>query len=494
MKRLCLISLTADLSKVRVGENLGIRYIKAFLDANGYKADILENQFQQLEMKEMIQILEEYDVIGFSINYCGQISILKNVLNHIKGDKLIYLGGHFATICHERLLKDFPKIDFVMLADGEYSTLELTQKEFDYKNVSNVAYRIKGEIVYTPFVLIEQLDRLPFPYRDNNSYYLGEPHFSVISSRGCYNNCSYCSVGAFTKSFFNHRVRFRSAQNIYEELKMLKDVYHVKYITFQDDLFIGTDPESQKRAKELANIMIETQINIFFSIQCSVKSVNYDTFALLYKAGLRNVMIGIENFSLHALHCFCKPQNLSDIENAVKIIREIGIPISYGFIMYYPEVEPEEILENIEALHSLGIINLRAMTNKLQIYVGTPYFEKKLDHLIAEERTGYVIKYQFKNPKITKFIETCKIFESEYGHIERKLYRLEFLSHSNLQMNTEEITKLFLEYRKCLYHFAKAAYSEVFNEICNKSGNIIRKQMLAIEKAIEYLYNENQLI
>ena len=106
----------------RVGESLGIRYIKAFLNENGYEVDILENQFQQLKAEELAHVLDEYDIIGFSVNYCGQVEILKEVLNYVAHNKLIYLGGHFATICYKKVLEDFPEIDFIMLADGEYTS------------------------------------------------------------------------------------------------------------------------------------------------------------------------------------------------------------------------------------------------------------------------------------------------------------------------------------------------------------------------------------
>lgn len=485
MKKHLLVSLNAGFSNARVGESLGIRYIKSFLNTHGYEVDILENQFLKMCTKKLIHLINDYDVIGFSINYCGQIPVLKELLDyHFESGKIIYLGGHFASICYERLLKDFPMVDFIMLADGEYATLELVNKGFNYKNVSNIAYLIEGDVISNPIVLVEQLDDLPFPYRDKNSYYLGDKHFSIISSRGCYHNCSYCSVGSFTKAYFDHKIRLRSAKNIYEEIKQLIDVYNVKYFTFQDDLFIGTDLKSQERAKELAKMIIDGNLDIFFSIQCSAKSVNSEIFSLLYRAGLRNVMIGIENFSKHALQCFDKSQNILDIKAAIKILREIGIPISYGFIMYYPEMLPIEILENINILYGLGLINFRSITSKLQIYIGTPYCERKLDDLVDIERTNYTIKYQFKNIKLRNFIEACEALRRQYGHVERKLYRLEFLSHSNIQIDDISVAKFFSEFKDCLCILVKAKYFEIFQGRSNNDIDIVQQRITELEKEI----------
>ena len=103
-------------------------------------------------------------------------------------------------------------------------------------------------------------------------------------------------------------------------------------------------------------------------------------------------MIGIENFSVHALECFSKMQTLSDAENAVKILRTIGIPVSYGFIMFYPEIQKKEILENIKTLYKLKLINTRSISSTLQIYVGTPYCRRTCDAVIYE-KSNYEINY-----------------------------------------------------------------------------------------------------
>ena len=486
MKRHLLVALSSGFSNIRIGENLGIRYIKSYLNKNGYKVDILENQFERLDINQLSQKINEYDIVGFSINYCGQVEALKEIVKYIddKKNKTIYVGGHFASICYANLLKDISEIDFVMLADGEYATLELVINEYCYKDINNVAYLVDGELICKPILLVEQLDDLPFPYRDKNSYYLGDKHFSMISSRGCYNSCTYCSVGAFTKYQFHKNVRRRSAKNIFAELEFLNDAYEIQYISFQDDLFIGADITSQNHAKELAELIIASKREIYFSIQCSVNSVNKETFSLLYRAGLRNVMIGIENFSDHALKCFNKIQKVSEIESAILILREIGLTISYGFIMYYPEMEFTEILENIEILHNLELINFRTITNKLQIYHGTAYSEKNLDYCIEIENNGYTINYFFKNSKINRYIEECKKFSKEYGNIEKMIMRLEFLACADPQIDKESVKKLSSTLKDCIYIFAKAKYFEIFYGIAQNDESKIRNCLQELRKEL----------
>lgn len=480
MKKHVLVSLPASFSTARIGENLGIRYIKPFLHSKGYNIDILEFQFSNSNIIDFCNLINNYDIIGFSINYCKQIEVLKKILHNChfyNKNKLIYCGGHFATIAFKELLTNFEFLEFVMLSDGELSTLELIENNYNYTNIHNISYiKNNSEIISNEIIIENNLDQLPFPYRDTNSYYLGDKHFSIITGRGCYNNCSYCSVGAYTNKYYYNKIRFRSAKNIFDEIVYLYNTYGIIYFTFQDDLFIGTDKRSRDRAVELANLIIDSKIKIFYSIQCCVKSIDEKIFNLLFKSGLRNVMIGIENFSNHALKCYNKQQNKNDIINSINILKKIGIPISFGFIMFYPEMRVSEILENIEFLHKLNLINIRSITSVLTIYKGTNYEFHECSNIEINKRTFY-IEYSFKDKRINEYIDTCKLFSKEYGKIENKLKHLEFKSHSNTRIDLSIINKYMDEFKDYLYEFAKSKYYEIFENI----------------KYIEYEYLKNSL-
>jgi len=490
MKKHLLVSLSAGFQDARVGESLGIRYIEAYLSENRYEVDIIENQFQNLNDSELAEIIGKYDVIGFSINYCGQVMGLKKLLSHIDAtNRIVYLGGHFASICYESLLRDFAEISFVILADGELATLELVKNNFHFVNTPNIAFLNKDKIVVCNRIfIVDDLDSLPFPYRNKHSYFMGDNHFSIITSRGCYHNCSYCSVSSFTKTYFHNKLRLRSAQNIYNEIKYLHTNWGVQYITFQDDLFIGTDKKSIDRAKLLASLLIDdNDVNIFFSIQCSVKAIDFDVFSLLHKAGLRNVMIGIENFSAHAQICFNKQQSIEIVENALSVLNVIGIPISYGFIMYYPEMISGEILDNLEILYRLNLLNIRAITSMLQIYIGTDYSKRELDAYVSLERDNYSIKYQFRDPALCDFISECRLFKKTYGYIENQIYHLAFLSHSNPQVSIVAVEVLHARFRSYLYNSVKAKYSQIFLNDFSLDIDNLDQQMDSLYSDIVYL-------
>lgn len=482
-----LVSLSGYQSTLRVGENLGIRYLKSFVEQYGFKIDILETQFENLSDIEIAEKLQSYDRIGFSINYSKQIERLVNIIELLdKKDKIIYLGGHVATILHRELLKNIRDIDFVILSDGEISLKKLFENNFDYSNIPNIAFLNKERnLIINEIEIINNLDIIPFPYRDENSFYLGDRHFSMITSRGCYNSCSYCSVGAYTKNYQFCKIRQRSARNIYEEIECLVKRYDIKYISFQDDLFLGPDTKSQNRALELSKLLINSGIEIFFSIMCSVKSIKLETIKRLYQAGLRNIFIGIENFCDNALMCFNKRIDENDIIKAIDIIKQFkGINIEYGFIMYYPEMSYKEILINAKKLLDLDLINLQSITNKLTIYIGSDYEEREIQE-IEIYNDIYNINYEYRDRRINDFIIECKKFAKRYKTLEQKLYSLQFHSLINPSIDSSKVNRWLSMFRISIYKFVVNTYNKIF---CDKPISII-DEMNIEKEVIDYYQN-----
>ncbi|MGQ9470061.1 MAG: B12-binding domain-containing radical SAM protein [Nitrososphaerales archaeon] len=115
--------------------------------------------------------------------------------------------------------------------EGEFTCLEIAnslEKGKDIKDVRGIVFREGDKIVFTPDrQLIKDLDKLPFPDRNllKNEYrstlaglnVATKKFTSMISSRGCPFNCTYCACSLFA----HRRWRTRSPENILEELETL---------------------------------------------------------------------------------------------------------------------------------------------------------------------------------------------------------------------------------------------------------------------------------
>jgi radical SAM superfamily enzyme YgiQ (UPF0313 family) len=255
----------------RLGEALGIRYLASFLEVNGHKVDALEPSLSQLSIRDTAKeiLKEDYDLAGFTVPYGGLFPNVVNVIKIIRdaGFKShITNGGHFSTFEHLDILRYNKNIDSVVRHEGEVTLLALVNNLDDqnnFKTILGLSYR-EGEKLHVnpPRPLIENLDELPFPKRDDYSRYNEGDHYAMVTSRGCYGNCSFCSVRAFY-GYDKASLRFRSPENVVNEIEYLVDNYNAKVISFLDDNFMG-GKIGKKRAIEIANIIISRGLDIFF--------------------------------------------------------------------------------------------------------------------------------------------------------------------------------------------------------------------------------------
>jgi anaerobic magnesium-protoporphyrin IX monomethyl ester cyclase len=121
--------------------------------------------------------------------------------------------------------------------------VELTHAIVDGKNLSNIdgiSYRI-GDNIYenADRKLIRYIDQISFPAYalagDLNRYpgaqpVLNPPSMHIMSSCGCSFHCIFC-----TKSVWENTVRFRTPQNIVDEIEFLHKKFGINEIFFQDD-------------------------------------------------------------------------------------------------------------------------------------------------------------------------------------------------------------------------------------------------------------------
>jgi radical SAM superfamily enzyme YgiQ (UPF0313 family) len=135
-------------------------------------------------------------------------------------------------------------VDVVCWGEGEITLLEILsclKKSGKFSEIQGISFENgNGEIVVTnPRSLITDLDNLPFPEYKLRDYYdytltlAKRPFASVITSRGCYYKCAFCSSPAHWRG----KVRQRSVENVISWLRNLTETQGVKFVQFVDDVF-----------------------------------------------------------------------------------------------------------------------------------------------------------------------------------------------------------------------------------------------------------------
>lgn len=206
----------------------GISYISAVLKENGHRTDL----FVLCARSKMEKLKECIDSFGPGLicftSVFSEYEYISETASFIKScypDKYLLLGGVHASLNPEEAMKgDF---DAVCIGEGEYAVLELAcklEKKEKVSVIKNLWVKTDGGIERNPTNdFIGDLDSLPFADRDMWEKWVCVPDSqpSVLLGRGCPFQCTYCCNHALRQLAGGSYVRFRSPENIVEEIKQI---------------------------------------------------------------------------------------------------------------------------------------------------------------------------------------------------------------------------------------------------------------------------------
>ncbi|MHB1346658.1 MAG: B12-binding domain-containing radical SAM protein [Candidatus Humimicrobiaceae bacterium] len=366
---------------------LGMSYIASMLQKNDHivmlydrflRAHILGNkEAVNFEMKSEILNFRP-DIIGFStvtpLIY-DTLECVNDVRNYYDG--IIIAGGHHATAMPEDTLKKIPGLDFVAAGESEYTVLDLADGK-EHENIKGLFYKNIDSSIFQ-FAQVSNLDELPQPdYKifDTN-YYTSENSYTVkgfylktapvLSSRGCVNNCKFCTESLT----YGKGLRFHSTDYVIENIERLTTDYKVNGIYFSDNNFLSSFSHAENICKEIISRNLNKKIK--WAIQASTKSVNNELLSLLAKAGCVKIEFGMESVKDSFIDSMDKHTTVALNEKALSLCRNNGIK-AHSYFMTGFKNESMFDLDNT----LLWIKKFKPHTfslHQLSIYPGTSLYE-----------------------------------------------------------------------------------------------------------------------
>ncbi|NWG09136.1 MAG: radical SAM protein [Nitrososphaerales archaeon] len=419
---------------------LGLLYIATLLKQENFGVSVLDIA-NQVSPKDVLKWVEREgpEILGFStLSSSGRsAAIIAEKVKERYPDIKIAFGNYHATFNAPKILDKYPFVDLIVRNEAEFTCLEIAdrlERGKGFGDVGGITFREGDRIVSTPDrPLIKDIDGLPFPDRgllkdEYTSTLAGlevatKRFTTVVSSRGCPFNCTYCACSLFARRTW----RPRSPENIVEELEMLYS-QGFRQIVFVDDNFAL----NQKRVIDICRQMKENRIDMEWVCDARVDCISMEALRAMAKTGCKIIYYGMESANQRILDFYNKGITPSQSRAAAKAARRAGIDIIVGsFIVGAPDETREEIENTFDFSQKIDIDV--PLFHPLEIHPGTPLWanlssQGYLDEDMYWERGVYASEI------CPKAVPLGEIYPMIYNASKKFLLRPEYLTSGFMRM------------------------------------------------------------
>lgn len=344
---------------------IGLAYLAGVLERAGYRVKVIDDFVYRRGGELVIKVVEEEGpkVVGISCltpsaPQCFKIAEKIKEVN--KSVKIIMGNIHAGVFARDILKKGYA--DAVVHGEGEDVIVELVRRLRDGEEpcgLKGVSYIGKDNEIFISedILLIRELNSLPFPAWHLFPYEkygllsfadIKKPVLTVLGTRGCPYNCSFCSL-----KYFGRGYRTRDVSNVVDEIEYLIDRFHIKQFGFVDPIF----PLDKEHARRFSREMIKRGVNrkVVWTTETRPDMMDYDIALMLKEAGARRIIFGIESGVPELLKKINKNYNLERVKEAVKACKKAGLETIGLFMIGLPGERRELTLQTIRFAKEIDI-------------------------------------------------------------------------------------------------------------------------------------------
>ena len=357
---------------------LGLLSIAAYLERRGHVARVLDclgpdaAADPQITVKRILA--HGPDLLGVSATTSGFLDgyDLAERVKRLRPSVRIVFGGVHISALGAPLLDRFEHIDYLCLGEGEITLSDLADGR-KTESIDGLVWRKDGGTATNPARRhIPDLDSLPFPAYEKLSgfpkgynlplfSYVQFPGATMVTSRGCPYQCSYCDRSVFKRGF-----RYNSAEYIYEHIKYLRTRFGVRHINIYDDLFTA----NRRRISELCERLISNPLGTQFNCAVRVGHTDDALLKMLKAAGCLMVSVGIETGDADLMDTHKPGVHLEEVRDTVQRIRQSGLRAKGLFMMGLPGETAASIRKTSDLALSLDLDDMNM--SKFTPFPGAP--------------------------------------------------------------------------------------------------------------------------
>lgn len=398
-----------------VAPPLGISYMAAVLENHDFDVKILDASALDMTWKDLENSIRKIspDIIAITAltPTINQAMKTAEIAKNTCPQSIIVMGGYHPTFNYERILET-GLVDVVIRGEGEYTMLELAEtlnKGGDISIVKGIAF---DKTVTPTRPYIKDLDSLPFPAR----HLLPMDHYklfnmdtkmaTIVSSRGCPMQCSFCA----SASLHGSKMRLRSVTNVVDEMEHLVNEHNVETIAFMDDTFTL----NKRRVEEICNEIKKRELNVFWGCTARVDSLSRDILRKMRESGCIAIFMGVESADQQILDDINKKTDLNKIVNAFHISRKEKIRTIASVVLGMPGDTKNSIQNTVKFVKELK--PSYAIFSLATPYPGTRFYQESFDKNLIK------VKDWSKYTLITPVLETMELSLDELKKLRNKAF------------------------------------------------------------------------
>jgi len=354
----------------------------------------------------------------------------------------------FTKMCCERVLAQYPNCEivlggigvdnfghqmvdlklckYVIYGEGEHAIIELLNGNTDYPGINNKESRKQ----------VNDLNGISFPDYDDyemSAYdylYRDRTEVNIVGSRGCVRKCTYCDVPAYWPKF-----RYRSGQNIADEMISHYEKHGVSQFYFTDSLINGSLKAFRDMCDKLANYNSTHNAGFKWGGQFIFKperQVTDDYFDMIAAAGGDQFYVGVETGSDKIRWEMDKKFTNEDIDYHLEQFQRTGLRCFFLMIVgYLTETLPDhhdnlEMYKRWQKYVASGTISGIDLSTSLMFLPNTPLYQMIDTHQV----TFPAYEHDSIGDKVKNNLIWTSALNPELTFEERMRRRLEIHEHA----------------------------------------------------------------
>ncbi|MBT5258480.1 MAG: B12-binding domain-containing radical SAM protein [Nitrospina sp.] len=327
---------------------MGLMYLASFLEKQGLSVRILDVTPDKLTQEDILDIieLEQPTLVGIgatSASVRSAIKIVRAIKIKYKNIPVCFGGAHIN--CDPEFFNRVDTgFDFCIVGEGEQTLYDAYLK---LKNGEIVEGTLHGEAV--------DLDEIPFPARHlirqenyegtENGMKSALPTATMLGSRGCPFKCTFCSIPSV-----KHKVRFRSAKNIVDEMESIYETCN-GYYSFSDDVLTL----HEKRTIELCDEILRRGLRVRWSGMTRVDIISEKLISKLAAAGCHDLYFGVESGSERIRNeVIDKKVDDEEIYKAIQLCKKYRIQTWLFLMVGFPTETKEDVEKTVLIGRKMG--------------------------------------------------------------------------------------------------------------------------------------------